>query len=224
MNYKKIYDSLVTRGKTRKLGTYIERHHIIPKCMGGSDDPNNIVELTAREHFIAHMLLVKIHPGNHSLVKAIVMMCIGQDDRKLTNRMYEWVRLRFSIGQSISQTGKNNSQFGSKWIHCKLTGEVRKLNINDTLPIGWDYGKYPKNFLQERDAKVKEDKQKAKNARDTEIKLLYAGYYEIYKNSGFDEFVKITGYKKSKPNLVQMFSRHVNEFVPQNGKARCNTK
>jgi hypothetical protein len=45
-------------------------------------------------------------------------------------------------------------------------------------------------------------------------------YYEIYKLVGFEEFVNITGYDKSKPNLVQSFNRYVDSFVPQNGKKR----
>jgi hypothetical protein len=45
-------------------------------------------------------------------------------------------------------------------------------------------------------------------------------WYDIYKEVGFEEFVKITGYKHSKPNLVTAFARHVPTFVPQNGKPR----
>lgn len=41
-------------------GEYFETHHIVPKSLGGTDDKNNLVNLTAREHYIAHLLLVKI--------------------------------------------------------------------------------------------------------------------------------------------------------------------
>ena len=51
-------------------------------------------------------------------------------------------------------------------------------------------------------------------------KQLYTEYYNLYVKHGFDDFVKITGYTKSKANLVQMFGRHVDGFVPQNGKKR----
>ena len=54
MNYKLHYDKLVERAKKRKLIGYVERHHIIPRSLG---EKENIVELTAREHFIAHLLL-----------------------------------------------------------------------------------------------------------------------------------------------------------------------
>ena len=59
MNYEKIYRELTNRDSRAK---YTEIHHIIPKCMGGTDDKSNLVKLTAREHYIAHKLLTKIYP------------------------------------------------------------------------------------------------------------------------------------------------------------------
>ena len=38
-------------------GVYKERHHIIPKCMGGSDDEDNLIDFNAREHYNAHKIL-----------------------------------------------------------------------------------------------------------------------------------------------------------------------
>lgn len=62
MNYQKIYNDLISRAQAREpLSEYKETHHIIPRCMGGSDDKENLVELTGREHFIAHWLLCKIY-------------------------------------------------------------------------------------------------------------------------------------------------------------------
>ena len=65
MNYEKIYNDLVFVAKSRDIkkktkGTEI--HHIKPKCLGGSDDEENLVVLTFKEHFIAHKLLTKIYP------------------------------------------------------------------------------------------------------------------------------------------------------------------
>jgi len=56
MNYQKIYDQIIERAKNRKLEGYKEKHHIIPKCLGGPDNKENLVELTAREHFLCHLL------------------------------------------------------------------------------------------------------------------------------------------------------------------------
>ena len=50
MNYQAIYNNLIERGKNRNLEGYCERHHIIPRCMEGNNDSENLVKLTAREH------------------------------------------------------------------------------------------------------------------------------------------------------------------------------
>lgn len=76
MNYQSIYDSLCERGRLRPLSAdvYYETHHIIPKCMGGDDSKDNLVELTYREHCLAHKLLTKIHPLHEGLLLAANFM------------------------------------------------------------------------------------------------------------------------------------------------------
>lgn len=69
MNYQRIYDQIIDRAKQEKRqkgqGIYYERHHIVPKCLGGSNRKNNLILLTAKEHYIAHRLLVEIQtPGS----------------------------------------------------------------------------------------------------------------------------------------------------------------
>lgn len=74
MNYEKIYHQLIDRSKNRVLESYTEKHHIIPKCIGGNDDASNIAILTPREHFLAHWLLHEMYPKNFKLKFAFVMM------------------------------------------------------------------------------------------------------------------------------------------------------
>lgn len=76
MNYQKIYNNLISRAQAREpLSEYKENHHILPRCMGGTDDKENLVYLTGREHFIAHWILTKFndYPG---LNQAFGMMCL----------------------------------------------------------------------------------------------------------------------------------------------------
>jgi len=88
MNYQKIYDSLIFKGKNRQsIDGYSETHHIVPKSMGGhKTDSKNLVNLTAREHFIAHFLLAKIHGGKQW--HAINRMR-GNDGFYINSRLYE---------------------------------------------------------------------------------------------------------------------------------------
>ena len=74
MNYQKIYNNIVRRGQNRILEGYSEKHHIVPRCMGGTNEVTNLVSLTPEEHYLCHLLLVKIHPNNIRLVKAAMFM------------------------------------------------------------------------------------------------------------------------------------------------------
>lgn len=83
MNYQKIYDDLIESRKNRELisSEYYESHHIIPKSMGGSNLPENLVKLTAREHFIAHWLLWRIH-RNSQMARAFFLMAASVKSSK----------------------------------------------------------------------------------------------------------------------------------------------
>jgi hypothetical protein len=113
MDYKRHYDSLITRAKTRILDGYSEQHHIVPKCMGGLDNKPNLVKLTPEEHFVAHQLLVKIYPNNFKLAFAASMMCVKSPKHHRNNKMYGWLRKAFSEAQ------KNN---------------IRKVRTKETKP------------------------------------------------------------------------------------------
>jgi hypothetical protein len=76
LKYYKIYDALIHRARYRTLPetTITEIHHVKPRCLGGDDSKTNLVSLTVREHFFAHLLLCKIYPENIGLYKAVFLM------------------------------------------------------------------------------------------------------------------------------------------------------
>jgi len=74
MDYSGIYIKLIERAKGRIVDGYTEKHHIIPRCMGGDNKSRNLVSLTPEEHYLCHLLLVRIYPNNHKLVYAANMM------------------------------------------------------------------------------------------------------------------------------------------------------
>lgn len=89
MDYQKHYQLLIS--KANHTSGYLEEHHIIPKCLGGTDDASNLKKLTAREHYVAHLLLAKIHGG--TLWHAVNLM--GRL-KKYSNREYERARIEHS--------------------------------------------------------------------------------------------------------------------------------
>lgn len=96
MNYSRHYSLLINRAVGRTLEGYIEKHHVLPRCMGGSDEPENLVRLTAREHFVAHQLLVKMYPGVGKLIFAVMVMTSDPHGYRVGNRRYGWLRERHS--------------------------------------------------------------------------------------------------------------------------------
>jgi len=103
-----------------KVEGYYEKHHIIPKCLGGSDRHNNLILLTGREHFIAHMLLWKAYPENVSLMRAAFMMSSRTKDSnthsklegRVSSKTYEKLRVKYSAAVSAQCAGEGNPMFG----------------------------------------------------------------------------------------------------------------
>lgn len=112
MDYKKIHDVIIERAHNRSVTGYVEKHHIIPKCMGGTDDKENLVELTAREHFLIHKLLCKIYPDNDKLFYAYYAMgrlgvnTVGKRDYTISSREYNWLREQHAARMSLLYKGR----------------------------------------------------------------------------------------------------------------------
>jgi hypothetical protein len=104
MNYQKIYNNLMHCDVAR-VG-YVEKHHILPRCLGGTDDKENLVGLYPEEHYIAHLLLCKIYPGNQKLLYAAMNMTTGSmtNNGKRNNKAYGWLRRQYAE----SMSGDNN--------------------------------------------------------------------------------------------------------------------
>jgi len=129
MNYKKIYDQIIDRAKNRSLTDYCEKHHIIPKCMGGSDDSSNIVKLTAREHFLCHWILHELYPNDYKLMYAFDKMShIKSNSAKQyvpSSKIVEYAReemARLSAGSNNPFYGKKHSKEIIDRIKLKVIG------------------------------------------------------------------------------------------------------
>lgn len=88
---------------------YKEEHHIVPKCMGGTDDKQNLVYLYAREHIVAHKILTEIYPDHSGVWDAFWQMCnCNKYDDFVTPKEYELARIRHSENMSERMKGENN--------------------------------------------------------------------------------------------------------------------
>lgn len=100
MNYEKHYAKLMDRARNRVIDGYVETHHVVPRCMGGSDDAANLVRLTAEEHYVAHQLLHKMHPLNRSLTFAMMAMTGKTSVARSGNKVYAWMRRKAAVAAS----------------------------------------------------------------------------------------------------------------------------
>jgi hypothetical protein len=127
---------------------YKERHHIIPKSLGGTDSKSNLVDVTAREHFILHYLLTKFTEGPdfRKMVNAFNMMAAGSKTkgRYMNSRLYDANRKHMSIFMSNNQKGEKNSQHGTMWIYERETLETKKIAIGQPYEENWLPGRGPR--------------------------------------------------------------------------------
>ena len=92
--YTKVYNQIIHRAKGRTLEGYSEKHHIVPKSMGGDNTKENIIRLTGREHYICHWLLTKMTEGTNRSKMWCAFRCFNiksknQDRVKMSARLYE---------------------------------------------------------------------------------------------------------------------------------------
>lgn len=137
MNYTTHYNRLVKncKNRTEKLD-YKEKHHIIPRCMGGTDDAYNLVDMTPEEHFVAHQLLHKMHPSNKKLVSALSKMCCHSVKNTRNNKWYGWIRKKYS--ESVS--GENNPS--AKFTNAQVLEIYHSTESIDFLVKKYDVVRY----------------------------------------------------------------------------------
>lgn len=165
MNYKSIHDRIIDRARGRILEGYSEKHHIIPKCMGGADDDENLINLTAKEHLIVHLLLCKIYPNVHGLGWAAWFMQYGSSkNKRVTGKEYDWIKkhmrhsdeskqkmsesaiAKFQNGYSHPMLGREHTEESKEKIRLANTGykhskEAReKMSRASTGRPGWNKG------------------------------------------------------------------------------------
>lgn len=82
MNYKKVYEDLIQKRTVLQClsesSSGCENHHIVPVSEGGSNDKDNIVRLTIKEHIFAHQLLARIYNSRAMWCAAHILMCVNQ--------------------------------------------------------------------------------------------------------------------------------------------------
>lgn len=124
--YTRWYFNIINTAKNRPITGYTEKHHIVPKSLGGTNAKSNIVPLTAREHFICHRLLTKmvVSEFKSKMVYALWIMNAKNNSQqriKMTSSLYERLKLEYAnlvreikLGNKLSEETKQKISIANK--------------------------------------------------------------------------------------------------------------
>lgn len=146
MNYQKIHDAIIANAKIRTTDEYTEKHHIIPRCMSGTNDKINLVRLLAREHFLIHWMLVKIYPENNKLKFAFHLMTVrDKNQKRYTSKSYKYARKLHAKAISVTLKGVSNpNKARIPWNKGKIgvysEDTLKRISTTLTGSIPWNKG------------------------------------------------------------------------------------
>lgn len=169
ITYEKFINNILdTRGRFNCGEEYHERHHIIPKCMGGSDEEDNLIDLFAREHFIAHKLLAQENPDNHKLIYAYTCMAFvkkdGLDRYELSPDEYEEAKIILSKVRS-----EDNKKRFSNEEERKKQSDIQKKRFKDPEERRKN-GEYTKKQYENPERRKKQSETIKNKYKDTEMR------------------------------------------------------
>ena len=144
--YTNWYYKIISHAQSRIIDGYVEKHHIVPKSLGGTDDRSNLVILTAKEHFICHLLLTRMTVGanKRSMWHAVWNMANQRREYqiryRISSRTYETIKRNNAQALSESNTGKPSGRKGKPctWgdkISKTLTGRIPTAERNAKVSI-----------------------------------------------------------------------------------------
>jgi hypothetical protein len=166
--YKKWYDMIIENAKSRELDGYKERHHIIPKCIGGSNNKENLIDLTAREHFICHWLLTKC--TTETFYKKKMQNALGKfvqqnskQKRNLTSRQFDVARSAIAeansnrvytkeMRQKISEANIGRTPWNKGRVGLQEYSETAKEQLKQL----YSNKSFEERYGEERAAEIKE--------------------------------------------------------------------
>ena len=134
MDYSKIYNDFIASRKGLALGGYTEKHHILPRSMGGSDCSSNIIKLKAREHFFGHLLLAKIYGGKMWAALSFMSRSGTKSAKnyRCNSRQYQLAKTKDAEWKSKIYSGDSNPFYG-KTHDQETIARMRKPRVNKKI-------------------------------------------------------------------------------------------
>lgn len=227
MNYQLHYDNIIKKLRNRVLpkDAVVEKHHIIPRSMGGNNSKENLIDLTPREHYVAHHLLWKIH-RNQSMACAFWNMSttrIDGVDYRINSSTYEAIR------KDISRLAKE------RMADPEVRNHLRNLNLNH--PVSEETrnkisnalkGKVqPKEYVEKRRQSVI-DSPKSKKGKTLEELYGLDRAEEMRKNMSISQTGKVvspeTAEKQRQAMLGKTHTEETKEKISQANKGKVRSE
>ena len=204
--YKLWHDKIIAKAKNRTLEGYKEVHHIIPKSCGGSNDKSNLVALTAKEHYIIHLLLIKFIEKKFyfKMVKAFHAMSSMKTkylkrNLKVSSRLFEKYRKEYSE-------------------YLKLNPRIMTKEIRKKISIAKKGKKMPNSFFEKLKNKVISTETKSKIS-----KSLIGNKRRVGVSIPLEQRIKQSKFMTgNKLNLGRKFSQEVRNNMSLAHKIRWN--
>lgn len=150
--YTSWYYQIIARAQSRQTQGYVERHHVIPRSLGGINESDNLVALTAREHFVCHLLLTRMTTGQSrcKMISAVFYLTGGQSlrqNRVKYSSMYERLKKEQALNASKQHKGRRRPP---RSLEAKQNYSQSKTGRNNPNSIGYfitPWGKFESSRL-----------------------------------------------------------------------------
>lgn len=154
------------------VNQYVEKHHIIPRSLGGKNTKDNLVLLTGKEHYVVHHLLTKFTIGTSrvKMLNAFVKMAFSRspNQKRYTPNSFESARRAAALKNSISLKGKPKSEEWKAMMSKKARGRKMsdefKMRCVERNKEMWQRGSFANKMPHSE-----ETKQKIRDARANQI-------------------------------------------------------
>lgn len=215
--------------------TFTHKHHIVPRYKGGTDDKQNLVEVSVTQHAMYHFCNYQLWGNEEDRIAWRGLSGIISREQVVyesnlaalkkaielasTPKAIEKKKKKFK--EIEHQKGTRNSQYGTKWIYNLKLRENKKIDKNSDIPEGWKLGRienFDVYFKKQESKKLKE----LKRQEELENKIkYYEEMYDHYLTEGFSYIRDILGYDKTQESLIMQFKKYVSSYVPYDKRKCC---
>ena len=219
--YKTWHDNIIANGKKRILIGYKEKHHILPRCLGGDNSKENLVALTPKEHFIIHMLLCKFTLGKSRIkmlnaFHAMIYFTKKNRNYKVTSRIVEKLKIEFQKNNPVfdpevrRKIGIGNK---GKTVSKESRLKMSKARMGNKNALGLIHSEEFKERIRKINTGNKTALGRKHINKDGKSKMVNSNEVDKYLNQGYklgmDKSYITLEYRKHQSDMAKAYYRRV---------------